>query len=92
MLTETCLGGGLQFDTSEEELSQGVDEGVRDGEEVEADGRRVGVKDKVHLYSAKRFLKLCEANRGFYVKAGQFVASQKVLPREYSSTFSSLQD
>ncbi|KAL2317303.1 hypothetical protein Fmac_031179 [Flemingia macrophylla] len=47
---------------------------------------------QVHLRSAKRFLKLCEANRGFYVKAGQFAASQKVLPREYSSTLSSLQD
>ncbi|CAJ1970890.1 unnamed protein product [Sphenostylis stenocarpa] len=47
---------------------------------------------QVHLRSAKRFLKLCEVNKGFYVKAGQFVAAQKVLPREYSSTLSSLQD
>ncbi|KAG2391368.1 Protein ACTIVITY OF BC1 COMPLEX KINASE 8 [Vigna angularis] len=47
---------------------------------------------QVHLRSAKRFLKLCEANKGFYVKAGQFVAAQKVLPTEYSSTLSSLQD
>ncbi|XP_029130369.1 uncharacterized aarF domain-containing protein kinase 1 isoform X2 [Cajanus cajan] len=47
---------------------------------------------QVHLRSAERFLKLCEANKGFYVKAGQFVASQKVLPKEYSSTLSSLQD
>ncbi|TKY56662.1 AarF domain-containing protein kinase 1 [Spatholobus suberectus] len=47
---------------------------------------------QVHLRSAKRFLKICEANKGFYVKAGQFVAAQKVLPREYSSTLSSLQD
>ncbi|KAK2376901.1 protein ACTIVITY OF BC1 COMPLEX KINASE 8, chloroplastic [Trifolium repens] len=47
---------------------------------------------QVHLRSAERFLKLCEANKGFYVKAGQFIASQKVLPREYSSTLSSLQD
>lgn len=46
----------------------------------------------MHLRSAKRFLKLCEANKGFYVKAGQFVAAQKVLPAEYSSTLSSLQD
>ncbi|WVY91255.1 hypothetical protein V8G54_036769 [Vigna mungo] len=35
---------------------------------------------QVHLRSAKRFLKLCEANKGFYVKAGQFVAAQKVAP------------
>ncbi|KAK7300640.1 hypothetical protein RJT34_11488 [Clitoria ternatea] len=47
---------------------------------------------QVHLRSAKRFLRLCEANKGFYVKAGQFVAAQKVLPREYSSILSSLQD
>ncbi|GAU36770.1 hypothetical protein TSUD_213370 [Trifolium subterraneum] len=47
---------------------------------------------QVHLRSAERFLKLCEDNKGFYVKAGQFIASQKVLPREYSSTLSSLQD
>ncbi|XP_061347768.1 uncharacterized protein LOC133293238 isoform X2 [Gastrolobium bilobum] len=47
---------------------------------------------QVHLRSAKRFLKLCEANKGFYVKAGQFVAAQKVLPKEYSSTLSTLQD
>ncbi|XP_027332704.1 uncharacterized aarF domain-containing protein kinase 1 [Abrus precatorius] len=50
------------------------------------------VISQVHLRSAKRFLKLCEANKGFYVKAGQFVAAQKVLPREYTSTLSSLQD
>ncbi|XP_004490790.1 uncharacterized protein [Cicer arietinum] len=47
---------------------------------------------QVHLRSAERFLKLCEANKGFYVKAGQFIASQKVLPKEYSSTLSALQD
>ncbi|XP_019432639.1 PREDICTED: uncharacterized aarF domain-containing protein kinase 1 isoform X2 [Lupinus angustifolius] len=47
---------------------------------------------QVHLRCAKRFLKLCEANKGFYVKAGQFVASQRVIPKEYSSTLSALQD
>ncbi|XP_057442054.1 uncharacterized protein LOC130733802 [Lotus japonicus] len=47
---------------------------------------------QVHLRSAERLLRLCEANKGFYVKAGQFVAAQKVLPREYSSTLSTLQD
>ena len=30
---------------------------------------------EVHLRSAKRILKLCEINKGFYVKAGQFVAA-----------------
>ncbi|XP_057970833.1 uncharacterized protein LOC131159719 isoform X2 [Malania oleifera] len=47
---------------------------------------------EVHLRSAKRILKLCEANKGFYVKAGQFVAALRQVPREYSSTLSSLQD
>ncbi|CAH9087991.1 unnamed protein product [Cuscuta epithymum] len=49
---------------------------------------------EVHLRSAKRLLKLFEANKGVYVKAGQFVASVRVrtIPKEYSSTLSSLQD
>ncbi|XP_048230819.1 aarF domain-containing protein kinase 1 isoform X2 [Ricinus communis] len=47
---------------------------------------------EVHLRSAKRILKLCEANKGFYVKAGQFVAAMRQVPKEYSSTLSSLQD
>nr|XP_025877000.1 uncharacterized aarF domain-containing protein kinase 1 isoform X3 [Oryza sativa Japonica Group] len=46
----------------------------------------------VHLRSAKKILKLCEANRGFYVKAGQFVSSIRQVPKEYSSTLSCLQD
>ncbi|KAE9450135.1 hypothetical protein C3L33_17957, partial [Rhododendron williamsianum] len=47
---------------------------------------------QVHLCSAKRILQLCEANKGFYVKAGQFVAALRQVPKEYSSTLSSLQD
>ncbi|GMH15508.1 hypothetical protein Nepgr_017349 [Nepenthes gracilis] len=47
---------------------------------------------EVHLQSAKRLLKLCEANKGFYVKAGQFVAALRQVPKEYTSTLSSLQD
>ncbi|KAF3959735.1 hypothetical protein CMV_015479 [Castanea mollissima] len=50
------------------------------------------VLSEVHLRSAKRILKLCEANKGFYVKAGQFVAALRQVPKEYSSTLSSLQD
>ena len=46
----------------------------------------------MHLRSAKRILKLCEENKGFYVKAGQFVASLKQVPQEYSLMLSSLQD
>ncbi|KAJ1277247.1 hypothetical protein BS78_05G280400 [Paspalum vaginatum] len=47
---------------------------------------------EVHLRSAKKLLKLCEANGGFYVKAGQYVSSLRQVPKEYSSTLSSLQD
>ncbi|KAF9624726.1 hypothetical protein IFM89_013264 [Coptis chinensis] len=47
---------------------------------------------EVHLRSAKRLLRLCETNKGFYVKAGQFVAAMRQVPPEYSTTLSSLQD
>ncbi|XP_039049748.1 aarF domain-containing protein kinase 1 isoform X2 [Hibiscus syriacus] len=47
---------------------------------------------EVHLRSAKRLLKLCEINKGFYVKAGQFVSSLRQVPKEYSLTLSLLQD
>lgn len=47
---------------------------------------------EVHVRSAKRILKLCEANKGFYVKAGQFVAALRQVPKEYISILSSLQD
>ncbi|CAI9110306.1 OLC1v1010306C1 [Oldenlandia corymbosa var. corymbosa] len=50
------------------------------------------VLSEVHSRSAKRILRLCELNRGFYVKAGQFVAAMRQVPKEYSSTLSSLQD
>ncbi|CAN8238305.1 unnamed protein product [Cochlearia groenlandica] len=47
---------------------------------------------EVHSRSARRILKLCESNKGFYVKAGQFVAALKLVPKEYSLALSSLQD
>ncbi|KMZ72626.1 hypothetical protein ZOSMA_160G00010 [Zostera marina] len=47
---------------------------------------------EVNLRSAKRILKLCEVNRGFYVKAGQYFSSIRQIPKEYSSLLSSLQD
>ncbi|KAH7571593.1 hypothetical protein JRO89_XS04G0093700 [Xanthoceras sorbifolium] len=47
---------------------------------------------EVHLRSASRILRLCETNKGFYIKAGQFVAAMQQVPKEYSSTLSSLQD
>ncbi|KAL3527408.1 hypothetical protein ACH5RR_012064 [Cinchona calisaya] len=50
------------------------------------------VLSEVHLRSAKRILKLCEFNRGFYVKAGQFVSALRQVPKEYSLTLASLQD
>ncbi|KAK9069409.1 hypothetical protein SSX86_011312 [Deinandra increscens subsp. villosa] len=50
------------------------------------------ILSEVHLRSAKRILKLCEMNQGFYIKAGQFVSSMRQVPKEYSSTLASLQD
>ncbi|KAL5721697.1 hypothetical protein ACHQM5_005310 [Ranunculus cassubicifolius] len=47
---------------------------------------------EVNLRSARRILKLCETNKGFYVKAGQFAAALRQIPKEFSSTLSSLQD
>ncbi|KAH9609083.1 hypothetical protein KSS87_021843 [Heliosperma pusillum] len=47
---------------------------------------------EVHLRSAKKILKLCEVNKGFYVKAGQFAASSRQIPTEYMATLSVLQD
>ncbi|XP_031391821.1 aarF domain-containing protein kinase 1 isoform X2 [Punica granatum] len=47
---------------------------------------------EVHMRSARRLLRLCEANKGFYIKAGQFVAALGQAPKEYVSTLSSLQD
>ncbi|KAI5067265.1 hypothetical protein GOP47_0017793 [Adiantum capillus-veneris] len=50
------------------------------------------IRSMVHSRAAKRILKLCEANKGFYIKAGQFVASLQHLPKEYTSILSALQD
>ncbi|KAL8109263.1 uncharacterized protein LOC141671800 [Apium graveolens] len=50
------------------------------------------VLSEVHLRSAKRVLNLCEANKGFYVKAAQFAAALRKIPKEYSVTLSPLQD
>nr|XP_024393504.1 uncharacterized aarF domain-containing protein kinase 1-like isoform X3 [Physcomitrium patens] len=49
-------------------------------------------RNKVHLRAAKRLLRLCEKNRGFYIKAGQSVASMHQVPKEFVSTLSVLQD
>lgn len=35
---------------------------------------------------------MCEANKGIYIKAGQFVAAIRQVPKEYSTVLSSLQD
>ncbi|EFJ06435.1 hypothetical protein SELMODRAFT_162334 [Selaginella moellendorffii] len=50
------------------------------------------VLSQVHLRAAKRILRLCEANRGFYTKAGQFIASLGQFPKEYVETLRVLQD
>jgi aarF domain-containing kinase len=49
-------------------------------------------RDQVHMRTAKRILKLCETNRGFYIKAGQFIASMQHVPKEFVQTLSVLQD
>lgn len=46
----------------------------------------------MHERAAKRLLKLCEANRGFYIKAGQFIASMQQVPKQFVTTLSVLQD
>ncbi|GJS67234.1 uncharacterized AarF domain-containing protein kinase 1 isoform X1 [Tanacetum coccineum] len=56
------------------------------------DDQYTRILSEVHLRSAKRILKLCQINQGFYIKAGQFVASMRQVPKEYSSTLVSLQD
>ncbi|XP_062107684.1 uncharacterized protein LOC133818678 isoform X2 [Humulus lupulus] len=58
---------------------------------TDSDGYRRKLSE-VHLRSAERILKLCEVNKGFYVKAGQFVAALRNVPKEYSLTLSVLQD
>lgn len=35
---------------------------------------------------------MCETNKGFYVKAAQFAAAMRKIPKEYSLTLSPLQD
>ncbi|KAL1833527.1 hypothetical protein ACET3Z_003178 [Daucus carota] len=50
------------------------------------------VLSEVHLRSAKRVRNLCEANKGFYVKAAQFAAAMRKIPKEYSLALSPLQD
>ncbi|KAI5336359.1 hypothetical protein L3X38_015626 [Prunus dulcis] len=61
------------------------------GLSVDSDEYRQKLSE-VHRRSASRIRKLCEVNRGFYVKAGQFVAALRQVPKEYSLTLSSLQD
>ncbi|BFG23934.1 hypothetical protein CerSpe_102080 [Prunus speciosa] len=61
------------------------------GLSVDSDEYRQKLSE-VHRRSATRIWKLCEVNRGFYVKAGQFVAALRQVPKEYSLTLSSLQD
>jgi aarF domain-containing kinase len=45
-----------------------------------------------HLRSAERMLEALKKNSGIYVKLGQHVASVQVLPKEWTSTMTPLQD
>lgn len=47
----------------------------------------------VHAYAAKMILRLCQHNRGAFVKLGQYVASlQYAVPREFTEELKTLQD
>lgn len=51
------------------------------------------LKHIVHKRSAERLLKLALSNGGLFIKGGQYVASMNhMLPKEYTSTLSVLQD
>lgn len=50
------------------------------------------IRNQVHERSAERVLALCRANRGFYIKIGQTVASMQMgLPRAYTTKLAVLQ-
>lgn len=47
----------------------------------------------MHKRAAQRVLAVCKKNSGLYIKAGQYLASlNNLLPEEYTSTLSVLQD
>ncbi|KAL6043906.1 putative aarF domain-containing protein kinase 5, variant 2 [Balamuthia mandrillaris] len=46
---------------------------------------------QVHKRSAERLLRLCQTNKGLYIKVGQYLSSM-VIPREYTTTLRVLQD
>ncbi|CAI5991283.1 unnamed protein product [Closterium sp. NIES-65] len=58
----------------------------------EAPAEYARIRSEIHQRSADRILRLCEANRGIYIKAGQFIATLQQLPREYRTTLTVLQD
>ena len=49
-------------------------------------------RKECHLRSAKRMLDALKKNSGIYVKLGQHVAAVQVLPKEWTSTMTPLQD
>eukprot|EP01133_Synstelium_polycarpum_P017239 gene17239-20544_t len=50
-------------------------------------------EDECHQDAANKILKLCLANGGLYIKAGQYIASlNHILPRQYTKTLEVLQD
>ncbi|OJA08664.1 hypothetical protein AZE42_01169 [Rhizopogon vesiculosus] len=53
---------------------------------------RLEAVSQCHVRSAQKVLKALLANGGIYIKLGQHVASLVVLPREWTSTFTPLQD
>jgi aarF domain-containing kinase len=50
-------------------------------------------RSRIHKRTANRLLRLCRANAGVYIKAGQHLASMNhILPKEYTETLAVLQD
>ncbi|RSH82676.1 uncharacterized protein EHS24_007670 [Apiotrichum porosum] len=59
---------------------------------VEQRARRRELRKACHLRSAQRMLEALKKNSGVYVKIGQHVAAVQVLPKEWTSTMTPLQD
>ena len=66
------------------------EESLTDSEEDKMVQRQA--RKDCHLRSAKRMLEALKANSGIYVKLGQHVAAVQVLPKEWTTTMTPLQD
>ena len=62
------------------------------GDSDEDRATKRAARKECHLRSAKRMLDALKTNSGIYVKLGQHVAAVQVLPKEWTSTMTPLQD